>query len=41
MGGHLREANLKQVKLITKENGIINEARGRENRPAMESTELR
>jgi hypothetical protein len=41
MGGHLRKANLKQVKLITKENGIINEARGRKNRPAMESTELR
>lgn len=41
MGRHLGETNLKQVELITKEYGIINEARGRENRPAVESTELR
>lgn len=41
IGRQLRETNLEQVELITKEYGIIYEAWGGENRPAMEPTELR
>lgn len=41
MGCHLRQANLKQIELITKKYGIIYETRGRKNRPAMEPTKLR